>query len=96
MRQGRKEGGKEGGSVELEVGKVYRLVPTEAPEEFDVISGTYVGPPPPSLPPPQSLPPTPPSEGRREEGREGREGAGEEVVVVDKEKKGRRGKGKKR
>ena len=80
----------------MEVGKVYKLVPTEAPEEFDVISGTYVGPPPPSLPPPQSLPPTPPCEGRTEDGGEEREGSGKEVVVADKERKGRRGKGKKR
>ena len=80
----------------LEVGKVYRLVPTEAPEEFDVISGTYVGPPPPSVPLPPSLPPpSSPTDGR-EGGGEGWGEGGEEVVVVEKEKKGKKEKGKKR
>lgn len=37
-----KAGGREG----LKVGKVYRLLPTEVPEDFDVVSATYVGPSP--------------------------------------------------
>lgn len=30
----------------MKVGKVYRLLPTEVPEDFDVVSATYVGPSP--------------------------------------------------
>lgn len=49
---GLEEGEGEGEEVargRYEVGRMYRLSPTEAPEEFDVLSGVYHGPPPPNM-----------------------------------------------
>lgn len=48
---GRVEGtdGRDGRRERFEVGRMYRLSPTEAPDDFDVISGVYSGPPPASI-----------------------------------------------
>jgi hypothetical protein len=51
---------------------VYRLLPTEAPEDFDVVSATYVGPSP--LQETLELPPVKGKEGKKEGEEEGDQG----------------------